>query len=89
MAGATARRPRLRVVLGGRDRRLDDLRAATVEDRIAADLELGRHAELIASSQALVRRYPLRERRRHLMLALYRSGDRLTRSRSTGTLGAR
>src|SRR5262249_28113446 len=40
-----------------------------------ADLELGRHAQLIAEIEALVAQHPLRERlRRHLMLALYRSG---------------
>ena len=55
--------------------RLDELHTATVEDRIAADLELGRHAELIGELQALVARQPLRERLgAQLMLALYRSG---------------
>ena len=55
--------------------RLEELRAAALEDRIAADLELGRHAELVAELQALAGRHPLRERPRALlMLALYRSG---------------
>ena len=55
--------------------RLDELHAATLEDRIAADLELGRHADLIGELQALVGRQPLRERLgAQLMLALYRSG---------------
>lgn len=55
--------------------RLEELRARAVEKRVAADLELGRHAELIAELQELVHHHPLRERLRgHLMLALYRSG---------------
>jgi class 3 adenylate cyclase len=56
-------------------RRLDELRLVALEDRIAADLELGRHGELIAELEALVREHPLRERvRALLMLALYRGG---------------
>ena len=55
--------------------RLDELRLAAVEDRIEAELELGRHDGLVGELEALVRRYPARERlRRLLMLALYRSG---------------
>jgi predicted ATPase/DNA-binding SARP family transcriptional activator len=55
--------------------RLDSARLAALEDRIEADLELGRHDELVAELEALVRDEPLRERpRRQLMLALYRSG---------------
>jgi predicted ATPase/DNA-binding SARP family transcriptional activator len=55
--------------------RLDAARLAALEDRIEADLELGRHDELIAELEQLVRDEPLRERpRRQLMLALYRSG---------------
>ena len=54
--------------------RLAELRAATTEDRVEADLALGRHAELIPELELLVLRYPLRERLRgQLMLALYRS----------------
>lgn len=54
--------------------RLEELRMAALEDRIAADLELGRHAELVGELRALVRDEPLRERMQaHLMLALYRS----------------
>ena len=54
---------------------LEDRRAATLEQRIDADLELGRHAEVVSELEALVREDPLRERRRaQLMLALYRSG---------------
>ena len=55
--------------------RLDELRLAALEDRINADLECGRYAELIAEVESLVRAHPLRERLRgQLMLALYRSG---------------
>ena len=54
--------------------RLEELRAATREERIEADLRLGRHAELVAELEALVAAQPLRERLRgQLMLALYRS----------------
>jgi streptogramin lyase len=46
-----------------------------VEQRVDAELALGRHAELVPELEALVREKPLRERRRaQLMLALYRSG---------------
>ena len=56
-------------------RRLDELRLAALEDRIASDLELGRHGELIAELETLVHEHPLRERvRALLMLALYRGG---------------
>lgn len=55
--------------------RLQELRVAALEDRIAADLELGHHAELVGELRALVSEEPLRERPRgQLMLALYRSG---------------
>ncbi len=55
--------------------RLEDLRLAALEDRIAADLEAGADAQLVAEIEALVRVHPLRERlRSQLMLALYRSG---------------
>jgi predicted ATPase/DNA-binding SARP family transcriptional activator len=55
--------------------RLDDLRLAAVEDRIDAMLELGRHADVLAELDLLVRDHPLRERiRGQLMLALYRDG---------------
>jgi predicted ATPase/DNA-binding SARP family transcriptional activator len=55
--------------------RLEELRVAALEDRIDADLALGRHARLIGELQALVTAHPERERLRgQLMLALYRSG---------------
>jgi len=56
-------------------RRLADLRLDALERLIAAELELGRHEQLVRELTALVRDEPLRERLRgHLMLALYRSG---------------
>ena len=55
--------------------RLEELRVASIEDRIDAELALGRHAGLVGELDALVARHPLRERLRgQLMLALYRSG---------------
>ncbi len=51
------------------------LRDAAVEDRFDAELACGRHREVIAELEALVRDHPLRERLQgQLMLALYRSG---------------
>jgi DNA-binding SARP family transcriptional activator len=56
-------------------RRLDELHLVALGDRIDADLDLGRHGEVVGELEALVREYPLRETfRRQLMLALYRSG---------------
>jgi DNA-binding SARP family transcriptional activator len=55
--------------------RLDELRTVVVEERIEADLALGRHAELVSELEALVQAQPHRERpRAQFMLALYRSG---------------
>jgi DNA-binding SARP family transcriptional activator len=54
---------------------LEELRIAAVEDRIEAELTVGRHTELVCELSALVSRHPLQERLRgQLMLALYRSG---------------
>jgi DNA-binding SARP family transcriptional activator/class 3 adenylate cyclase len=54
---------------------IEELQLAAVEARIEADLALGRHRELIAELEALVRLHPLREHLHgQLMLALYRSG---------------
>jgi predicted ATPase/DNA-binding SARP family transcriptional activator len=56
-------------------KRLDELRLVSLEDRIGADLALGRHAELVAELELLVAEEPLREGLwRELVLALYRSG---------------
>jgi len=55
--------------------RLEESRFAAIEDRVEADLALGRHARLVSELEQLVAREPLRERPRgQLMLALYRSG---------------
>ena len=55
--------------------RLDELRVAALEDRIEADLAVGRHHELVGELERLVGEHPLRERLRgQLMLALYRCG---------------
>jgi DNA-binding SARP family transcriptional activator len=55
--------------------RLEESQLAAVEDRIDAELALGRHDRLIGELEELVRRHPFRERLRgQLMLALYRSG---------------
>jgi len=55
--------------------RIEELRLAAIEDRIRAELRLGRHAELVPELQELVSTHPLREPlRASLMLALYRSG---------------
>src|SRR5215217_7370400 len=54
---------------------LEELHLACLEDRIEADLALGRHADLVGELEALVVSLPLRERLRgQLMLALHRSG---------------
>ena len=42
--------------------RLGELRLVAVEDRIEADLRVGRHRELVAELEGLVRDHPLRER---------------------------
>jgi DNA-binding SARP family transcriptional activator/streptogramin lyase len=58
--------------------RLEEQRLSALEQRIEADLELGRHADLVPELEGLVREHPLRERLRgQLMLAPYRSGRRL------------
>jgi len=55
--------------------RLEELLVGVLEDRVEADLALGRHSELVGELESLVAQHPLRERLRgQLMLALYRSG---------------
>jgi ABC-type transport system substrate-binding protein/streptogramin lyase len=55
--------------------RLEACRLAAVEERIEAELALGRHTALCPELEQLVAEHPLRERLRgQLMLAQYRSG---------------
>jgi pimeloyl-ACP methyl ester carboxylesterase len=55
--------------------RLETLYLACVESRIEADLDRGRHSELVAELDVLVARHPLREGlRAQQLLALYRAG---------------
>ncbi len=55
--------------------RLEELRTAAREELIYAELEVGRHSQLVGELEALVAEHPLREKLRgQLMLALYRSG---------------
>src|SRR5215469_13519198 len=54
---------------------LEELRLGAVEDRIEADLALGRHADVAGELETLAAAHPLRERvYGQLMLALYRCG---------------
>jgi DNA-binding SARP family transcriptional activator/tetratricopeptide (TPR) repeat protein len=54
--------------------KLEELRMRAIEERVDAELLLGRHHELVGELQALTATLPLRERLRgQLMLALYRS----------------
>jgi DNA-binding SARP family transcriptional activator/class 3 adenylate cyclase/tetratricopeptide (TPR) repeat protein len=54
---------------------LEDLRLTAIEERVEADLAVGRHHELVAELEELVAEHPFRERLRgQLMLALYRAG---------------
>ena len=55
--------------------RLGALRLSAVEDRMQADLDTGRHAEVATELEVLIREHPFRERLyAMLMLALYRAG---------------
>lgn len=55
--------------------RLEEQRLTALEERVAADLALGRHHELVGELDALVREHPRRERFcEELMIALYRGG---------------
>ena len=55
--------------------RIEELRLTALEERIDAELALGRHDAILGEIEALATRYPVRERlRRQQMLALYRAG---------------
>jgi DNA-binding SARP family transcriptional activator len=57
--------------------RLGELWLQATENRIAADLDLGRHGAVVADLEKLTANHPLRERFwAQLMLALYRAGRR-------------
>lgn len=56
-------------------RRLEEARLGAIEARLEAELDLGRHAELVPELESLAAEHPHREGlARQLMLALYRSG---------------
>jgi DNA-binding SARP family transcriptional activator len=56
-------------------RRLDELRLVALEERIAADIELDRAADVVPELESLATQHPLRERVCELlMLGLYRAG---------------
>jgi len=66
-------------------RRLEELRLRATEDRLEADLALGRHADVIDELEALVAQEPVRERLRgQLMVALYRAGRQAEALRTYG-----
>jgi len=55
--------------------RLEELRLVAVEERAGAELQLGRHEDVLPELQRLAAAHPLRERlHAHTMLALYRTG---------------
>jgi DNA-binding SARP family transcriptional activator len=55
--------------------RLEEARTLALENRIEADLALGRHEQVTAELTGLVQEFPVRERlRAQLMTALYRCG---------------
>lgn len=57
---------------------LEELRLLALERRVQADLDAGRHRELLAELRRLTRQHPTWQRfRGHYMLALYRSGRRV------------
>jgi predicted ATPase/DNA-binding SARP family transcriptional activator len=61
--------------LPGELARFEEMRQAALEERIDADVALGREAAVVPELEALVQAYPLRERPRYLlMLVLYRLG---------------
>ena len=70
--------------------RLEELRLTTVEDRVGADLRVGRSRELVGELESLVRQHPLREQLTgHLMVALHRSGRQAEALLAFGALKTR
>jgi DNA-binding SARP family transcriptional activator len=62
-------------LLRGAAVRMADLRLSALEQRVRADLHLGRHQELVGELQQLANDHPTREQiHAHLMVALYRAG---------------
>ncbi|MEU0067078.1 AfsR/SARP family transcriptional regulator, partial [Streptomyces albidoflavus] len=58
-------------------RRLEETRLCALDQRIDADLRLGRHREILGELSVLVSRYPTHETLHgQFMLALHRSGRR-------------
>ena len=75
LARLTVDRPRRRAGTRSRDPAARRSQVDVLEQRINADLELGRSGELVAELEALVAEHPMRERLRgQLILALYRAG---------------
>lgn len=55
--------------------RLEEMRLATIEDRVDVELAAGRHLEVVAELESLTEEHPLRERFwGQLIVALYRCG---------------
>jgi DNA-binding SARP family transcriptional activator len=68
--------------------RLEQRRLSAIEDRLAADLALGRHASAIGELAELVKASPLREGLQvQLALALYRSGRQAEALRALADAG--
>ena len=57
----------------GERARLEELRLHALEDRIEADMQLGRHADVVAELEALVREHPQRESLSHQLMLAARS----------------
>ena len=74
----------------GESQRLEALRLDCLEDRIDADLRLGRHADLVGELERLVAENPFRERLcGQWMLALYRAGRQAEASAAYQAMRAR
>src|SRR5437588_2102261 len=70
--------------------RLEERRLSVLEARLQAQLDLGRHGEVVAELEALVAEHPYRERLwAHLLLALYRAGRQAEALRAFASLRRR